>query len=109
VDLGDDFATGQHGHVAIAVAAEVAQHLQNVFDENAEIGGNPNGLADAGEVDQLAGDLLAAGGFAANHLQVVTNDVGLFLHRLGIVAFPQPQFKRFSAQGDGCQRVVDLV
>ncbi len=64
-------------------------------------------VAEAGEIEQLFGDFLAAEGLGLDHPQIAANEL-----RLLAVAgrdFRQPAFERFGAHRDRRQRIVDFV
>ena len=74
----------------------------------------PLGVAEAGEIEQLFRDFLAAESLALDHLQVVGDDL-LLLARQRLAGggrgeqLADAAFQRLGAHGDRGQRVVDLV
>jgi hypothetical protein len=89
----------------------VLDHLDHAADEFTQLGGMSLRVTAAGEVEQLLGDLLAAEGFALNHLQVVAGDLHFF-DTIGAGAFEQvlqAAFERLAAEGDRRERIVDFV
>ena len=68
---------GAKHDVFVLILAEVADHFDHAGHQLAQVGVVPLGIAHAGEVEQLLGDLLAAKGFLLNHFEVVADDVAV--------------------------------